>query len=98
MIALYTLSIMPETGKNTKSRMVRIVVSDDVWNDFKLIHRNRYASGVLGDMVERAVMKARRTDLALTDDLVESAIEDAAALKDELEQLVERLERVRLDY
>jgi hypothetical protein len=84
---------MNKANAEKKSRMVRIVVSDDVWADFKLLHRGRYASKALGDLVEREVIKGRRTSLDVTPHLVEVAIRDAQEVKSELAELIARLER-----
>lgn len=90
---VYTMSAEKSPSGQPKSRLVRVTVTDDVWADFKSIHSNRYASNVLGELVERDVAKGRRTLLSITPERLKSALEDAANTKRELELLIERLER-----
>lgn len=85
-----------DTGNvsDSKSRLTRVRIDDETWSDFRLAIGQRSVSKELGKLVEREVARYRRTSLQLTDEYVALAIDDARALKQELSDLLERLEKI----
>lgn len=75
----------------TRDRMARVQVSDEVWSAFRLGLGPKPVSLALGELVEREVGRQRRRSAS---DVASArlALEDARSVAQELEQLISRLE------
>lgn len=84
---------------DVRDHMARIAVSDEVWADFRAAAGQRPISSVLAEMVEREVHRHRQRrvrDGAADDHEVLAALAEARELRDDLAEIVARLDR-RLD-
>jgi hypothetical protein len=85
-----------ERAPAIRDRQARVKVTDDVWDDFRLITRTEGVGEALGRLVTREVerWRARRVrDGSADDRTVLDALERAHELQADLTAIVARLER-----
>jgi hypothetical protein len=79
-----------------RDRQARVKVTDDVWDDFRLLVRAEGVGDALGRLVTREVERwrvARIRDGSADDQAVLDALERAHELQADLDAIVARLER-----
>ena len=79
-----------------RDRQARVKVTDDVWDDFRLLTRSEGVGDALGRLVTREVERwcvARIRDGSADDQAVLDALERAQELQADLTAIVARLER-----
>src|SRR3954454_6403813 len=85
-----------ERAPATRDRQARVKVTDDVWDEFRLLTRTEGIGEALGRLVTREVERSRTRrvrDGSADDQAVLDALERANELQADLAAIVARLER-----